>query len=167
VKPRTGFCPKNKRPSSDLLSSQKKAKGQRCRCQGAGGRRLGDRRAAALAATTTTTARGMVRAVGSFAPGVASSQRQASAGRGKWCVGRDWERRDFRRGDSSHNGYVGYAPRWTGQIHAGRSGRLMGLGVHIMSTCRRVERAWSAPPPFLVPLPLPAPWPPGLRPRGP
>jgi hypothetical protein len=64
-------------------------------------------------------------------------------------VGFDWERGDFGRGHSSHNDKVGRAPHWTGQIQAGRGGRLMGLGVH---GCERVERA-------LTPLPPPHPTP--------
>jgi hypothetical protein len=37
---------------------------------------------------------------------------------------------EFRRGHSLHNDKVRRAPRWTGQIQAGRGGRLMELGVH-------------------------------------
>jgi hypothetical protein len=44
-------------------------------------------------------------------------------------VGFDWERGDFRRGHSSHNGRAGRALRWTGQTQAGRGGRLMELEV--------------------------------------
>jgi hypothetical protein len=54
----------------------------------------------------------------------------AQAERSDWGVGFDWERGDFRRGYSLHNDKVRRAPRWTGQIQAGRGGRLMGLGVH-------------------------------------
>jgi hypothetical protein len=42
----------------------------------------------------------------------------------------DWERGFVRRGHSSHNDKVRRSPRWTGQIQAGRGGRLMELGVH-------------------------------------
>jgi hypothetical protein len=41
------------------------------------------------------------------------------------------QRGDFRRGYSLHNDKVRRAPRWTGQIQAGRGGRLMELGVHV------------------------------------
>jgi hypothetical protein len=64
-------------------------------------------------------------------------------------VGFDWEARgDFRRGHSSHNDKVGRALRWTGQIQAGRSKRLMGPGMR--------AGEWSAlpcgtPPPFPYP----------------
>ena len=51
-------------------------------------------------------------------------------------MGFNWERGDFRRGQSSHNDKVGRAPRWTDQI---RAGRLMELGVH--------AGEWSAAPP--------------------
>jgi hypothetical protein len=46
----------------------------------------------------------------------------------------------FRRGHSLHNDKVGRAPRWTGQIQAGRGGRLMELGVQRTS-------GHSLPPP--------------------
>jgi hypothetical protein len=55
------------------------------------------------------------------------------------CGVRAWERGDFRRGHSLHIDKVRRAPRWTGQIQAGRGGRLMGLGVH--------AGEWSALPP--------------------
>ena len=57
-----------------------------------------------------------------------ASRRQSATTR--VCVGFDWERGDFRRGYSSHKNKVRRALRWTGQIQAGRGGRLMGLGVH-------------------------------------
>jgi hypothetical protein len=76
----------------------------------------------------------------------------------------DWERGDFRRGHSLHNDKVRRAPRWTGQIQAGRrsgrGGRLMELGVHAgewspvgssqsKKKPQRTRRAASSP--FVVP----------------
>jgi hypothetical protein len=52
----------------------------------------------------------------------------------------NWHRTGFNfLGHSSHNDKVGRAPRWTGQIQAGRGGRLIELGVH--------AGEWSALPP--------------------
>jgi hypothetical protein len=61
-------------------------------------------------------------------------------------VGFDWERGEFRRGHSLHNDKVRRAPRWTGQIQAGRGGRLIVLGVPA-GVWRALPCGCAPPPP--------------------